>query len=219
MGILRRGRHSVDVPTGTFHGVDLQHQAVVGVAAESRYLLVAIFAGHAVAGRDSSRKSPRCARCAACGSVSPGRNKAETEKACQMLVAVHTSGRTMTCQQPLNDIARRVIQSLPGAMVGSTTMEHAMLDTAYAEPSALAARMSLNTRHFVAHETGVAGIFEYLATEARSVKARAASSPAGKPGNLSACALIASAQSARSRVRRRSGLCAAHRTPGMERCR
>ena len=219
MGFLRHGRQSVDIPTGTLHGVDRQHQAVVGMAAESRYvLLVAIFAGLAVAGRDSSMKSPRCARCAACGPASPGRNQGQDQKVL-LLVAVHTSGRTMTCQQSLNNIARRVIQPLASAMAGCTAMEHATLDKAHAEPSVLAARMSLNTRHFVARETGVAGIFEYLATEARSVKARAASSPAGKPGNLSACALIASAQSARSRVRRRSGLCAAHRTPGMERCR
>ncbi len=81
MGILRRERHSVDIPTGTFHGVDRQHQAVVGVAAESRYvILVAIFADLAVAGRDSSRKSPKCARCAACGSVSPGRNQGQDRK-------------------------------------------------------------------------------------------------------------------------------------------
>jgi hypothetical protein len=127
--------------------------------------------------RQGARDAPHVGPCR------QGGIKAKTEKACQMLVAVHTSGRTTTCQQPLTNIARRVIQSLPGAMVGCTAMEHAMLDNAYAEPSALAARMSLNTQYFVAHETGVAGIFEYLATEARSVKARAASSPAGKPGN------------------------------------
>ena len=74
----------------------------------------------------------------------------------------------MTCQQSLNNIARRVIQPLASAMAGCTAMEHATLDKAHAEPSVLAARMSLNTRHFVAHETGVAGIFEYLATEARA---------------------------------------------------
>ena len=89
--------------------------------------------------------------------------KAKTEKACQMLIAVHTSGRTMTYQQPLNNIARCAIQSLAGAMVGCTAMDNATMDNAYAEPSALAARMSLNTQHIVAHETGVADVVDPLA--------------------------------------------------------
>jgi methylmalonyl-CoA mutase N-terminal domain/subunit len=88
---------------------------------------------------------------------------AKTEKACQMLIAVHTSGRTMTYQQPLNNIARCAIQSLAGAMVGCTAMDNATMDNAYAEPSALAARMSLNTQHIVAHETGVADVVDPLA--------------------------------------------------------
>jgi methylmalonyl-CoA mutase N-terminal domain/subunit len=80
-----------------------------------------------------------------------------------MLIAVHTSGRTMTYQQPLNNIARCAIQSLAGAMVGCTAMDNATMDNAYAEPSALAARMSLNTQHIVAHETGVADVVDPLA--------------------------------------------------------
>ena len=44
---------------------------------------------------------------------------------------------------PLNNIARCAIQSLAGAMVGCTAMDNATMDNAYAEPSALAARMSL----------------------------------------------------------------------------
>ncbi len=89
--------------------------------------------------------------------------KARTDKACQMLIAVHTSGRTMTYQQPLNNIARCAIQSLAGAIVGCTAMDNATLDNAYAEPSALAARMSLNTQHIVAVETGVADVVDPLA--------------------------------------------------------
>lgn len=89
--------------------------------------------------------------------------RAKTEKACQMLIAVHTSGRTMTYQQPLNNIVRCAIQSLAGAMVGCTAMDNATLDNAYAEPSALAARMSLNTQHIVAFESGVADVVDPLA--------------------------------------------------------
>jgi methylmalonyl-CoA mutase N-terminal domain/subunit len=88
---------------------------------------------------------------------------AKNEKSCQLLIAVHTSGRTMTYQQPLNNVARCAIQTLAGAMVGCTALDNATLDNAYAEPSPLAARMSLNTQHIVAVETGVADVVDPLA--------------------------------------------------------
>ena len=40
--------------------------------------------------------------------------RAKKDKSCQLLIAVHTSGRTMTYQQPLNNIARCAIQTLAG---------------------------------------------------------------------------------------------------------
>ena len=88
---------------------------------------------------------------------------AKDEKSCQLLIAVHTSGRTMTYQQPLNNIARTAIQSLAGAIVGCTALDNATMDNAYAEPSALAARMSLNTQHIVANETGAADVVDPVA--------------------------------------------------------
>jgi methylmalonyl-CoA mutase N-terminal domain/subunit len=89
--------------------------------------------------------------------------KAKQEKSCQLLIAVHTSGRTMTYQQPLNNIARCAIQTLAGAMVGCSALDNATMDNAFAEPSPLAARMSLNTQHIVAVETGVADVVDPLA--------------------------------------------------------
>lgn len=89
--------------------------------------------------------------------------KAKKEKSCHLLIAVHTSGRTMTYQQPLNNIARCAIQTLAGAIVGCTALDNATLDNAHSEPSALAARMSLNTQHIVASETGAADIVDPLA--------------------------------------------------------
>lgn len=88
---------------------------------------------------------------------------ASDEKSCQLLIAVHTSGRTMTYQQPLNNVVRCAIETLAGAMVGCTAIDNATLDNAYAEPSALAARMSLNTQHIVAEETGVADVVDPMA--------------------------------------------------------
>ena len=89
--------------------------------------------------------------------------KAKSEKACQLLISVHTSGRTMTYQQPLNNIARCAIQTLAGAIAGCTAIDNACLDNAHAEPSAFAARMSLNTQHIVSDETGVTDVTDPLA--------------------------------------------------------
>jgi methylmalonyl-CoA mutase N-terminal domain/subunit len=89
--------------------------------------------------------------------------KAKKERSCHLLIAVHTSGRTMTYQQPLNNIARCAIQTLSGAIAGCTAIDNACFDNAHAEPSALAARMSLNTQHIVAHETGVTDVVDPLA--------------------------------------------------------
>jgi len=89
--------------------------------------------------------------------------KAKHDKSCQLLMAVHTSGRTMTYQQPLNNVVRCAIQTLAGAIGGCTAMDNATLDNAHSEPSALAARMSLNTQHIVAAETGATDIVDPLA--------------------------------------------------------
>jgi methylmalonyl-CoA mutase, N-terminal domain len=89
--------------------------------------------------------------------------KAKKEKSCQLLMAIHTSGRSMTYQQPLNNIARCAIQTLAGAIAGCTAIDNACLDNAHSEPSPLAARMSLNTQHIVADETGVTDVVDPLA--------------------------------------------------------
>lgn len=89
--------------------------------------------------------------------------QAKSEKACQLLMAVHTSGRTMTFQQPLNNIIRCAIQTLAGVIGGCSALDNATLDNAHSEPSALAARMSLNTQHIVAYESGAADVVDPLA--------------------------------------------------------
>jgi len=89
--------------------------------------------------------------------------KAKKDRSCQMVIAVHTSGRTMTYQQPLNNIVRATIQTLAGAIGGCSAIDNATMDNAHAEPSALAARMSLNTQHIVADETGVTDVVDPMA--------------------------------------------------------
>jgi methylmalonyl-CoA mutase N-terminal domain/subunit len=89
--------------------------------------------------------------------------QAKKEKSLQLLIATHTSGRTMTYQQPLNNVVRCAIQTLAAAVGGCTAIDNATLDNAHAEPSAFAARMSLNTQHIVAHESGAADVVDPLA--------------------------------------------------------
>jgi len=89
--------------------------------------------------------------------------KAKKARSCQLVIAVHTSGRTMTYQQPLNNIVRATIETLAGAIGGCSAIDNATMDNAHAEPSALAARMSLNTQHIVADETGVTDVVDPLA--------------------------------------------------------
>jgi len=89
--------------------------------------------------------------------------KAKKDRSCQLVIAVHTSGRTMTYQQPLNNIVRATIETLAGAIGGCTAIDNATMDNAHAEPSQLAARMSLNTQHIVADETGVTDVVDPLA--------------------------------------------------------
>jgi len=89
--------------------------------------------------------------------------KARKDKSCQLLIAIHTSGRTMTYQQPLNNVVRCAIETLAGAIAGCTAIDNATFDNAHAEPSALAAMMSLNTQHIVADETGVTDVVDPLA--------------------------------------------------------
>ncbi|MBW1863104.1 MAG: acyl-CoA mutase large subunit family protein [Deltaproteobacteria bacterium] len=89
--------------------------------------------------------------------------KAKKDRSCQLVIAVHTSGRTMTYQQPLNNIVRATIETLAGAIGGCTAIDNATMDNAHAEPSPLAARMSLNTQHIVADETGVTDVVDPLA--------------------------------------------------------
>lgn len=89
--------------------------------------------------------------------------KAKQERSLQLLMAVHTSGRTMTYQQPLNNIVRTTIETLAGVIGGCTAIDNATMDNAHAEPSELAARMSLNTQHIISDETGVTDVVDPLA--------------------------------------------------------
>lgn len=66
-----------------------------------------------------------------------------------------TSGRPLTAQQPLNNIARITLQILAQVLGGCEQTRTASFDEALGIPSELAARTSIRANQIVGHETGV----------------------------------------------------------------
>jgi methylmalonyl-CoA mutase N-terminal domain/subunit len=80
---------------------------------------------------------------------------AETAEAQQFRLHAATSGRPLTAQQPLNNIARITLQVLAQILGGCEQTRTASFDEALAIPTQEAARTSLRTNQIVAHETGI----------------------------------------------------------------
>jgi methylmalonyl-CoA mutase N-terminal domain/subunit len=66
-----------------------------------------------------------------------------------------TAGRTLTAQQPLNNIVRVAIQALAGVLGGTQSLHTDAYDEALALPSDKAALIALRTQQIIAHESGV----------------------------------------------------------------
>lgn len=66
-----------------------------------------------------------------------------------------TSGRPLTAQQPLNNIARIALQILAQVLGGCEQTRTASFDEALGIPTELAARTSIRVNQIIAHETGV----------------------------------------------------------------
>jgi methylmalonyl-CoA mutase N-terminal domain/subunit len=78
------------------------------------------------------------------------------------IVAVHTSGLTLTAQQPANNIVRGAVQALAMAMAGVQAMEISTFDEAFRTPSPEAHLVALRTQQILALETGVADVIDPL---------------------------------------------------------
>jgi methylmalonyl-CoA mutase N-terminal domain/subunit len=78
-----------------------------------------------------------------------------TEDAQQFRLHAATSGRPLTAQQPLNNIARITLQVLAQVLGGVEQTRTASFDEALGIPTELAARTSLRVNQIVANETGV----------------------------------------------------------------
>jgi len=73
-------------------------------------------------------------------------------------VTVHTSGMSLTAQQPINNVIRGAIQALTAAMAGVNAVEISTFDEPFRTPSHTAHLVAMRTQQVIAEETGVARV-------------------------------------------------------------
>jgi methylmalonyl-CoA mutase N-terminal domain/subunit len=81
---------------------------------------------------------------------------AEDPKSWQFRAGCVCGGKSLTKEEPLNNIARVAIEMMAAAMGGLQSVFTAAYDEAYSIPTEEAARIALRTQQIVAHETDVA---------------------------------------------------------------
>ncbi len=87
---------------------------------------------------------------------------AKDPRSLSTVVTVHTSGLTLTAQQPVNNVVRGAVQALAMAMAGVQALEISTFDEAYRTPSAAAHLVALRTQQILALETNVAAVQDPL---------------------------------------------------------
>lgn len=74
----------------------------------------------------------------------------------RLRIACHTSGRSLTYQQPLNNIVRATVQSVAAVLGGVQSLEACTWDEPISIPSHEAREIATRTQQILAHESGVA---------------------------------------------------------------
>jgi methylmalonyl-CoA mutase N-terminal domain/subunit len=77
-------------------------------------------------------------------------------------VTVHTSGLTLTAQQPINNVVRGAVQAVAMAMAGVQGLEISAFDEAFRTPSPAAHLVAMRTQQIVAEETGAGRVADPL---------------------------------------------------------
>jgi len=77
-------------------------------------------------------------------------------------ITAHTSGMSLTAQQPVNNVVRGTVQALALAMAGVQAMEVSAFDEAFRTPSREAHEVGLRTQQIVALESGVTRVADPL---------------------------------------------------------
>lgn len=87
---------------------------------------------------------------------------AKDPRSMALTITAHTSGLTMTAQQPVNNVARGGIQAVALAMAGVQAMEISTFDEAYRTPSEEAHMVGLRTQQIVQEETNITKVADPL---------------------------------------------------------
>jgi len=80
---------------------------------------------------------------------------AEKEQSWMCRFHTHTSGYSLTAQQPANNVVRTTLQALAAVLGGTNSLHTSSRDEALALPTEEAARIALRTQQILAHESGV----------------------------------------------------------------
>lgn len=85
---------------------------------------------------------------------------AENNRSMSLAITSHTSGLSLTAQQPINNVVRGAIQALSLVMGGVQALEISAFDEAYRTPSKEAHIVGLRTQQIIDLESGVAKVID-----------------------------------------------------------
>ena len=88
--------------------------------------------------------------------------KATNPRSLRPAITVHTSGLSLTAQQPANNIVRGAYEALAAILGGCQAVEISCFDEPYRTPSVEAASVSLKTQQIIACETGTTAVVDPL---------------------------------------------------------
>jgi methylmalonyl-CoA mutase N-terminal domain/subunit len=81
---------------------------------------------------------------------------ATDQRSMRLRIACHTSGRSLTHQQPLNNLARATVQTLAALLGGVQSVEACTWDEPVGIPTHEARELATRTQQILAHEVGAA---------------------------------------------------------------
>ena len=88
---------------------------------------------------------------------------ARSERAMRLRIAVHTSGKSLVYQQPLNNITRAAIETFAAICGGVQSVETCTWDEPISIPTNDAKELALRTQQILAHEVGAPRVADPLA--------------------------------------------------------
>lgn len=88
--------------------------------------------------------------------------RAKDPRSCSVVITSHTSGLSLTAQQPANNIVRGTLQALSLVFAGAQAMEISAFDEAFRTPSREAHLVGLRTQQIIDIESGAARVADPL---------------------------------------------------------